>query len=250
MFKHPAIIYALDLEIKPFRQNLTVREERPLGKGTLALCDWHGQELALVKSGVGGKNIFRALDGLCAAWQPDFLILTGFAGACDPQFHSGQVVIPGNIVTADGRTLVTAIDEVKAVTQAAPCTMVTVTKIYQFTDKQRLLHEQGPGRVVDMESGFFAAWALECGIPFLVVKAISDPYRFTLPSSRFIAKFFEKKDGQEMMKQIVIHPLESYRLKKLHAHCRTAAENLKTALYELLSEQEKIYHRDTETQRK
>jgi adenosylhomocysteine nucleosidase len=250
MFKRPAIFYALDLEIRPFRRSVNVLAKSPLGKGEWARCELRGRELCLVRSGVGGRNIGKALEALTGVWKPDLLVLTGFTGACDPQFHAGQVVVPGNIVTADGNTLTAGIDGPQNIPQAAPCTMMTVTKVYQFADKQRLLQAQGPGRVVDMESGFFAAWALEHRIPFLVIKAVSDPYRVVLPSSRFLSKFFEKKDGREMLKQMLRHPLDFYRLKKLHTHCRLAAENLKTALQELLSEQEKIYHRDTEAQRK
>jgi adenosylhomocysteine nucleosidase len=234
MHKRVAVVFALDQEVRPFRLGLAVRRRQSIGTGELSLYEYRGGELALVRTGVGGRNIIRALDELSAVWRPNLLILIGFTGAADPQFRTSQVVLPHTIITTSGQTIAVTAAGLAVIPGAILCTMVTVTRVYHHADKQRLFQEQGPGRVVDMESGFLAAWALEHRTPFAIIKAISDTYQFILPSGRFLTKFFEHPAAGALIKQAFRHPFEVYRLARLNRNCREAAINLKTALDDML----------------
>jgi adenosylhomocysteine nucleosidase len=231
--KKIAIIYSLRKEVESLLKDLEIIDSQTIGKGEYARCHYQGHEVMMVLAGVGGKSVQKTLDGLFEIMKPDLLILTGFAGAADPVYKSGAVVVPDKIVTIGGKTIV-----VDVPSEILSClggladigTLITVNRIYGHADKAMLRQKYGERISVDMESGFVAEWALQHQIKFMVIKAISDPYNFKLPSYQFILKLFGKQQVKSSIKEALLHPVESYRLARLAGNCQKAEENLNKAL--------------------
>jgi nucleoside phosphorylase len=142
-------------------------------------------------------------------------------------------VVPDKIVTIGGKTIVVDVpSEIRSCLDgsADTGTLITVNRIYGYADKALLRQKHGGKISVDMESGFVAEWALQHQVNFMVIKAISDPYNFKLPSYQFILKLFGKRQVKSSIKESLLHPIESYRLARLAGNCRKAEGNLKKAL--------------------
>lgn len=148
----------------------------------ILLCAATGTELDACKrgtprfahllTGVGAVHAARALsERLVAGERPSLVVSSGFAGAL-----RGDLPV-GTWVTA--RTLPAAGTLREAPPPAVPCAMVSSDVLVQG---QRL-----DGDAVDMESVALAAVAHEHGLPFMVLRLVSDTPADPLP--RFLGGF-------------------------------------------------------------
>jgi len=235
-----AVIYSLDKEMVFLKNDIEVQETRNLGKGTIETCTCQGNMFYLVKAGVGGDQVVRALEGVVKAVKPKRIILAGYAGSADPELKVGKVIIPEKVITLDSKVETIPVNSVIDLPPGADyrsnITLCTVPGLCFKKDKRKLRKELGPNLAVDMESGFCGEWTRKKGIPFTVVKAISDGYDTALPSAEFVTSFFEKKQqGGQLLKQMILHPVQYRRLAGLNKGCIAAAHSLSRILKEILT---------------
>lgn len=159
-----------------------------------------GREAILVKCGVG--KVFAALvsQHLIDAYSPDALIFTGVAGALNPEYAIGDVVIGRECIQHDvdgialgfarGRLLYTEYQTFAgdpAMLKAALGAQLDGHKIRagriltgdQFMTRTEINHhrylmDELAGDAVEMEGGALAQVCAVNGIPYLVVRTISD----------------------------------------------------------------------------
>jgi adenosylhomocysteine nucleosidase len=139
-------------------------------------------------AGMGAARASLAIEAALASGPASELISVGFAGACDPRFHIGDVIHPSIVV--DVRTG-------ERFFLADPCavedaeTVVTVATPAGALAKRRLGASYSAS-AVDMEAAAVARIAQAHELPFCAIKAISDEADFELPDMQQ----FSTEDGQ------------------------------------------------------
>lgn len=143
--------------------------------------------LALLETGEGVSNAQRNLDAWLDHRTPRALLSIGLAGALSPALQAGDLVIVREVrdsdVSPDDELLAAA----KRVQIGVPMhfgTAVTSSEIlWQAESKRALASSLGPSEIafVDMESTAVASVCARRGVPFLIVRAISDLLDEDLP---------------------------------------------------------------------
>lgn len=144
-----------------------------------------GENAALWLCGMGAEAAQNAAEGLGTSGVAA-LVSFGFAGALDSSLNPGDLVLPELIYS--GRLLEVDLDWRDNLRQRLPAQLKVAGGILAAsTDvltsgraKQELAQASG-ACAVDMESGAVAIAASHAGIPFLAVRAISDPAEFSPP---------------------------------------------------------------------
>jgi adenosylhomocysteine nucleosidase len=164
-------------------------ESRPLGPATR-----HGAEPAtladgtlLIVSGVGPAAAALGARRLLAAGARA-LLSWGLAGGLDPALEAGTLVLPGEVISPEGRVLLTCAAWRERVSQAigarhAACCgrLLTCREPLSSTAAKALAFRQTGAIAVDMESSAVAEVASAERAPFLVVRAIVDTAHDAVP---------------------------------------------------------------------
>ena len=137
---------------------------------------------------MGAARATLAIEAALAAGPASELISVGFAGACDPQFHVGDLIHPSIIIDAKTgeRFFLTEL----STTEAAEI-VVTVASPAGALTKHRLGISYSAS-AVDMEAAAVARIAEAHGLPFSAIKAISDGVDFEMTEM----EQFSTPDGQ------------------------------------------------------
>lgn len=141
-------------------------------------------DVVIAATGDGAKKAGERAAAFCDALQPLAVVGAGIAGALSPGLGSGAIVASrrirdssGDAPAPDARLLSRAVQA-----GAAAGTLLTVARpITTAAEKTRLAASlQGPS-AADMESAAWARVAASRGIPYLVVRSISDRADEDLP---------------------------------------------------------------------
>jgi adenosylhomocysteine nucleosidase len=158
--------------------------------GSLAVHHGHraGHEIVIVESGMGFNNAATAAENLVHEVRPDMIISAGFCGGVSAELQVGDVVV------ATGLTIIS-----ENVQEEVPVEIPAVSRnfvVRQAVEGHRvfaglfastpaimlksrlaaLLPSDAPFPVVEMESAAIAIIAVENGIPFTGIRAVSDPF--------------------------------------------------------------------------
>jgi len=181
------LISALAEEIAPLRRALVTARRLRIGGCPAALGRLDGIPAVVASTGDGAARAARGVRAILDAVPVSRILVVGLAGGLTPHLSAGRVVV-SRAVTDSGAT-VPAPDApwlARAVRDAAatPATLVTVPRILVTPSaKARALAALPPGdaAAVDLESAAFARGAAERGIPYLILRSISDTAEETLP---------------------------------------------------------------------
>ena len=143
-----------------------------------------GTDVVLAATGDGAARAGEKAAQLVERARPRVLVGAGIAGALSPGLEAGAIVASSRIHDGDGDApppdaalLARAIEK-----GAAAATLVTVGRpITEAQEKKRLAGSFGGVSAVDMESAAWARVAASRGIPYVIVRSISDPAEETLP---------------------------------------------------------------------
>lgn len=143
----------------------------------------------LAVSGMGAVSAGLAARGLVHAGAAA-LMSFGLAGGLDPSLSAGSVVLPGEILSGEGRRLPTAQgwrERLRATIErrrpvAAGILLTRAQPIDRIADKARAFRETG-AVAVDMESFSVAEVAAAHGLPFVAVRVIVDTAGDVLPAA-------------------------------------------------------------------
>lgn len=143
--------------------------------------------------GMGGEAARRAALDLCNQKKITGLISLGVAGALNGSLQSGDLVLPERVLLAtksystDSEWRIRIQHNLPKHINVVHDPLVTSTTVLSTEVDKRALASQSGGCAVDMESGAIAAVAAEKGIPFLAMRAISDPLHLSPPAALMTA---------------------------------------------------------------
>lgn len=181
------IITAMPEETKSVVRSVSGAKHELIGKLTVRHGSLAGHEIVIVEAGMGFDNAATAADKLILAARPDMIISAGLCGGISAELQVGDIVVATGltIVSKDLREDVPV--EIPAacrnfvVRQAAEGRRVfgglfaSTPVIMQKSRLSALLPPDAPYPVVEMESAAIAIVAVEYGIPFAGIRAVSDP---------------------------------------------------------------------------
>jgi adenosylhomocysteine nucleosidase len=189
------VVAAMEEEIADLRSRLDGARAMPLA-GAHVTLGWIGAgRVVLAVTGDGERNARRGLSALLASQRVTRLVVAGVAGGLSPDLDAGALVIASRVINqADGdvRTADPALVDIAArASGARRGVAVTATRIADTAEEKRRLLAMAlaipdstakPVAVVDLESAIFAAVASGAGVPWTVLRAVSDTAADSIPS--------------------------------------------------------------------
>ena len=184
-----AIVAAMPEELAPLRSRLSgpLRTE-PTALRSLVVERGRldGHDVALATTGDGARNAREGVAALLGASRARALVVIGVSGALSPELATADLVVASRVIDEDGRVQEADCESVAGATRVTggrAAVIVSARRIADSVDEKRRLAQQAGGglAVVDLESASYVAAAVEAGIPWLVLRAVSDTAGEALP---------------------------------------------------------------------
>jgi adenosylhomocysteine nucleosidase len=208
-----AIVAAMPEELAPLRARLVGARRLPVkaGGGEIVRGELDGVAVALTVTGDGARNADEGIAALLSSVEVGRLIALGVAGALSRDLAEGALVVAEQVMLEGGGPGTTLRADEALVESAARATgarrgvVMTAGRIADTVlEKQRLLGLAVTSRtpppaalggpagaagaaatmsaVVDLESAGYIAAAARAGIPWIVLRAVSDTADEALPA--------------------------------------------------------------------
>src|SRR5271157_4919324 len=169
----------------------------------------------------------RAAEALLRYARPELLVSAGIAGAASPKLKVGDVGWAREVVDAETGE--------RYPTRCGEWVVTSVRAVAGPAEKREFLQRYGAD-VVDMESAAVASVALDHGLEFAVVKAISEEADFVMPPlTRFVRESGRFATGR-FMGYVALRPQLWPVVSKLKANSRVASVHLSSAVEHLIDE--------------
>lgn len=195
-----AIIGAMEEEVTILRGEMQNKQVRMIGGSEFTTGHLHGVETVLLRSGIGKVNAAMTTAVLIHEFNPDVLINTGSAGGLSPELQVGDVVISTEVrhhdvdvtafgyeygqvpqlpaaFAADENLISIAYKASEEHTELKTVKGLIATGDSFMNDPARVkaVAEIFPGlQAVEMEAAAIAQVAHQFGVPFVVIRALSD----------------------------------------------------------------------------
>jgi len=186
--KSIGLIIALPEEVRPIARRLGRYRKERIDRFPFYRFRMEGREIDLVQSGMGRERATAAAAALIAAHRPGLLISAGLGGGVREGLATGDVVLAGKVLSlAGGRISDTIVVDnallLRDLAENLPGrdfrildgSIVTGTGILRKEEANRFLPGSLGNPVLDMETSAVAEAAFREAIPFLALRAISDP---------------------------------------------------------------------------
>jgi adenosylhomocysteine nucleosidase len=216
-----------------------------------------GQACLLVQTGMGRQRAERALEIVFQRCTPSAILSLGFCGALASKLRAGDVVVCSQLMAlltmpsplrpapsvgmlyCDKRLVAQALHvdlplkwginrwpalRWKARPVSGGC--LTVPSVATHRQVKEWLSWNFTGAIVDMESYWLGLMARGAGIPFLAVRAVSDPLNESLPPLDGLVDVFGRPKKGAISRYLIEHPLTGIGLTRLGIHARRAQRNL------------------------
>ena len=186
-----AVFFALSQEVASLKSHINILKKIRYTHAIFYQAEFCGFPITLVQAGVG-KNVSEIIHQLSKYFRIQLMISSGFAGSVNPQVGVGDLII-GKHVLASLREV--SEEEIR-IDSTLPCDasvvelavklcstnslrfhcgdILSVDKIIRQSSLKRHIGKQTSAIAVDMESFAIAERANAMGIPFVIVRAISD----------------------------------------------------------------------------
>ncbi|MBE3595862.1 MAG: 5'-methylthioadenosine/adenosylhomocysteine nucleosidase [Hydrogenibacillus sp.] len=195
-----AIIGAMAEEIEALTAAMADVRKQRIGPLEAATGRLEGERVAVVRSGVGKVNAAMTAQALIDRLAPQALLMIGVAGAVDPALEIGDVVIaedaleydvdatalgfapgeipfdPVSVFPADAALRTRAVRAAQALFDRAPIVGRVLSGDRFIADRgaASALRERFSGTCVEMEGAAVAHVAYKNGVPFCLIRTISD----------------------------------------------------------------------------
>jgi adenosylhomocysteine nucleosidase len=183
-----AVVAALPEEMAPFRSRLAGLERARIGSLLIESGRLGGRRVALSTTGDGAGNARAGVAALLTASRANALVVIGVAGALSGGLGASALVVASRVTDEGGRSFAADADQIAAVARAIGGQTGVVVSAERIADsvseKKRLSDRAGAGQgaaVVDLESASYVSAADAAGIPWLVLRAVSDTADEALP---------------------------------------------------------------------
>ena len=202
----------------------------PARRGDILSLD-RGHRVAV--AGAGAANAAAAAERLIAQGARR-LVSWGCAGALTDELLPGDLIIPRELIYADGHATLLAqpwherlLGQLQPTTPIRTEAMTESAGIVASAAAKRRLHAESGAIATDMESGAVARTAQHHGLPCLAIRSIVDAASVTLPRA---AQAALDNDGQivvsRLLLQLVWNPAEIAPLLRLGRAFRRAMQTL------------------------
>ena len=216
--KPVAVIAAMPVELAPLIGNI-----QPQTVNGVDIFELPAAIVAI--GGIGEKFARRAAEVAIDHAHPKLLLSAGIAGAISPNLKVGNV--------ARIREVVDVATGTRYATTGGEWVLATSQDVSDTDEKNSLL-AKFDADVVDMEAVAVAQAALDHGLQFASIKAISDDAGFVMPPmNRFIGSD-GKFETHRFLMYIALHPRWWSTLGKIKANSELASKNLCEAVEHLL----------------
>lgn len=213
--------------------------DAPLGTGVITALPGEARTAHVLRrmgwhvtlGGVGEARTRAAVEALLDLGVRRLLVW-GTAGALQPGWRAGAVIVPDEIRAADGdrypmpeawRAQLRA--AVPAGIQAAGGTLVTSAHPVSDRRAKTALARRTGAVAVDMEAALVARYAAERGVPVAALRAIVDPLDTTLPPA--VARGLpERQVARTILLRLAARPRDVPGVVRLAAHMRAARRSL------------------------
>jgi adenosylhomocysteine nucleosidase len=189
-----AIVAAMDEELAPLRARMTAKTSGYLPGVRLTVGRLEGAPVALGVTGDGARNARGGLARLVSNLPVSRVIVAGVSGGVTPDLGVASLVLGDRVVhSRDGSVRVA--DEALLGAASRAChvgrgVVVTAPRIADSAEEKAGVREVASlacggaetPTAVDLESSFFVDEALRAGLPWLVLRAISDTADESLPA--------------------------------------------------------------------
>ncbi len=224
-----AIFAAMDAEVRPLVRRLGLR---PLSawtgpRGHHGEVD--GRPVTVTLTGVGRDRAAARAEAALDAMRPAEVLVVGFAGGAAPSLRPADVIVPDRVLDAASGT-------VHRPTLGGEATATLKTIEAPLLDKAALYQRERVD-AVDMETAAVAAACERRAIPWLAIRAVSDPADRPLPP--FVADLVGP-DGKPRLgraaRRVLRRPTRMLPLLRLARDGRHAARTLASTTAARLAE--------------
>jgi len=195
-----AIIGAMEEEVALLREKNSNREQQTIAGCEYTTGNMDGAEVILLRSGIGKVNAAMSTTILLDRFKPDYVINTGSAGGFHPNLNVGDIIISSEVrhhdvdVTAFGyeygqvpqlpaafeanselveiaeaaATEIGSVQVVKGLIATGDSFMNDPKRVEAIRDKFLNL------QAVEMEAAAIAQVSYQFGIPFVIIRSLSD----------------------------------------------------------------------------
>jgi adenosylhomocysteine nucleosidase len=195
-----------------------------------------GEDVFAVQSGIGRYNAERATGFLLRRHPVRLVVALGFGGGLSPALRPGELVLclrlhcesaPGGCCRPDPGFLSLAARASSAESlQVRLGNSVTVGRLVTRSSEKLALGQAYRAQAVDMESYWVARLACSHRVPFIAVRAISDPLQQSIPRLDRVLGPAGDLSWRRALVRFATHPCELARLPRLGLNARTAARAL------------------------
>ncbi|MBT2754639.1 5'-methylthioadenosine/S-adenosylhomocysteine nucleosidase [Mesobacillus foraminis] len=195
-----AIIGAMEEEVTLLRNKIENGEQQTVAGFEFITGTLEGTEVVLLRSGIGKVNAAMSTTVLLERFSPDYIINTGSAGGLNPELSVGDVVISSEVrhhdvdVTAfgyeygqvpqlppafeaDAKLIQIAEDsagEIEGI-QTVKGLITTGDSFMSDPDRVEFIKTKFNNlQAVEMEAAAIAQVAYQFGIPFVIIRSLSD----------------------------------------------------------------------------
>jgi adenosylhomocysteine nucleosidase len=201
-----------------------------------------GARVVLAATGEGPKNAARGAATLCSTHRPAAFLGVGVAGAITEDLSDGEILVSrgvrddeGDAPPPDARLLSRAL----AILGAREGTLRTISTLASTPEAKESLAAglpEGPA-AVDMESASWARAAAAAGVPYLVVRAISDEVEEGVPA--YLSDCLDKDGGlrrSALVLGAVTHPWRIPGLLRMRSRVRDCGQRLAAFVERLVAD--------------
>ena len=195
-----AIIGAMEEEVEILRNKMEEVQQETIAGCEFNIGKLHGTDVVLLKSGIGKVNAAMSTTILLEKYTPDVVINTGSAGGFSPELKVGDVVISTDVVhhdvdvtifgyaygqvpqlpptfKADEKLIAVAEEAAKKIEKVQVVKGLIATGDSFMNDSKRVEFVRGKFpelQASEMEAAAIAQVAYQFGVPFIIIRALSD----------------------------------------------------------------------------
>lgn len=193
----------------------------------------------VVSTGDGPGNAARGAAEAIQRHRPKAVFGAGVAGALTPGLAAGEILASARLVDARGEAPPPSrklLEAALAATGIRAGTLLSIDRpAVSAAEKATLAASTGAPAVCDMESAGWARAAAAAGVPYLVLRAVSDTAEEDLP--RYLARCMNAGGGisrAAVTLQALLHPATIPDLLRMRRRVADCAEKLGSGLESVL----------------
>lgn len=228
-----AVVAAMEEEIHSLRQRLSDVERVALSAGSAVRGRLGSEEVLLMATGEGALAAEKGLTALLSDRNIEALLVVGVAGAISPDLAVGDLVVVDSVRDERGEISLpdpSLLQRALALETVVRGGVVSVDRIVVEASAKQALWQSvggGPFQVVDLESATYARLAAGKGIPYVVLRAVSDAASESLPLD---FNEFRRPDGSinrgKVARHLIFHPQLVGPLKSLRTRLRECSVSM------------------------